>query len=100
MAATAAGVALTPAMHAPWQLVLLWGVVVGFATGFLGGYLAAFIASRWFGARAGLVVGVLTAANGAGQLVFLRRWPSWRALPAGGSCRWFWPGQLSPSCRS
>jgi sugar phosphate permease len=71
LAATAAGVALTPLMHAPWQLVLLWGVVVGLATGFLGGYLAAFIASRWFRAREGLVVGVLTAANAAGQLVFL-----------------------------
>lgn len=71
LAATAAGVALTPAMHAPWQFVLLWGVVVGVATGFIGGYLAAFIAARWFRAREGLVVGVLTAANAAGQLVFL-----------------------------
>jgi len=71
LAATAAGVALTPAMREPWQLVLLWGVVVGLATGFIGGYLAAFIAARWFDARAGLVVGLLTAANAAGQLVFL-----------------------------
>jgi sugar phosphate permease len=71
LAATAAGVALTPAMHAFWQLVLLWGVVVGLATGFIGGYLAAYIATRWFRAREGLVVGLLTAANAAGQLVFL-----------------------------
>ncbi|HJU19264.1 MAG TPA: MFS transporter [Stellaceae bacterium] len=71
LAATAAGVALTPLMHAPWQLILLWGVVVGLATGFVGGYLAAFIAARWFHERAGLVVGILTAANAAGQLVFL-----------------------------
>ncbi|HVH74620.1 MAG TPA: MFS transporter [Stellaceae bacterium] len=71
LAATAAGVALTPAMHQPWQLVMLWGVVVGLATGFVGGYFAAFIAARWFQQRAGLVVGVLTAANAAGQLVFL-----------------------------
>jgi predicted MFS family arabinose efflux permease len=71
LAATAAGVALTPAMREPWQLVLLWGVVVGLSTGFVGGYLAAFIAARWFGERGGLIVGVLTAANAAGQLVFL-----------------------------
>jgi sugar phosphate permease len=71
LAATAAGVALTPAMHEPWQLVLLWGVVVGLATGFVGGYFAAFIAVRWFREREGLVVGILTAANAAGQLVFL-----------------------------
>jgi sugar phosphate permease len=71
LAATAAGVALTPAMHEPWQFVLLWGVVVGLATGFVGAFLAAFIAARWFGEREGLVVGILTAANAAGQLVFL-----------------------------
>jgi sugar phosphate permease len=71
LAATAAAVALTPAMHQPWQLVLLWGVVVGLSTGFVGGYLAAFIAARWFREREGLVIGILTAANAAGQLVFL-----------------------------
>ena len=69
--ATAAGVAITPAMTQPWQLVALWGIVVGLSTGFVGAYLAAFIAARWFRAREGLVVGVLTAANAAGQLVFL-----------------------------
>ena len=71
LAATAAGVALTPGMGKVWQLVALWGVVVGLSTGFVGAYLAAFIAARWFRAREGLVVGVLTAANAAGQLVFL-----------------------------
>jgi len=71
LAATATGVALTPAMREHWQLVALWGVVVGLSTGFVGAYLAAFIAARWFQAREGLVVGVLTAANAAGQLVFL-----------------------------
>jgi sugar phosphate permease len=71
LAATAAGVALTPAMREPWQLVMLWGVVVGLSTGFLGGYLAAYIAARWFREREGFVVGLLTAANAAGQLLFL-----------------------------
>jgi sugar phosphate permease len=69
--ATVAGLALTAAMEAPWQFVLLWGVVIGLATGFVGAYLAAFIAARWFGTREGLVVGILTAANAAGQLIFL-----------------------------
>src|SRR5580693_7125851 len=63
LAVTAAGVALTPAMRQSWQLILLWGVV--------GNFLAAFIAARWFRVRQGLVVGVLTAANAAGQLIFL-----------------------------
>jgi hypothetical protein len=67
----AAGVALSPLMHNPWQLVLLWGLVVGLSTGFVGAYLAAYIAARWFHARQGMVVGLLTAANAAGQLIFL-----------------------------
>ena len=71
LAVAAAGVALSPAMREPWQLVLLWGVVTGLSTGFLGGYLAAFIAARWFREREGLVVGILTAGYAAGQLVFL-----------------------------
>ena len=71
LAASALAVALTPAMREPWQLVLLWGVVIGLSTGFIGGYLAAFIAARWFREREGLVVGILTAAGAAGQLVFL-----------------------------
>jgi len=71
LAATAIGVAFSPAMHEPWQLILLWGVVVGLATGFIGAYLAAYIAARWFRTHEGLVVGILTAANAAGQLIFL-----------------------------
>jgi len=71
LAVTAAAVALTPAMSAAWQMIALWGVVVGLSTGFLGAYLSAFIAARWFAAREGLVVGILTAGFAAGQLVFL-----------------------------
>ena len=68
---TAAAVAMSPAMREAWQLILLWGVVVGLSCGVIGAYLAAYIAARWFQARQGLVVGILTAANAAGQLVFL-----------------------------
>jgi len=71
LAVTAAAVALTPAMETAWQMIALWGVVVGLSTGFLGAYLSAFIAARWFAAREGLVVGILTAGFAAGQLVFL-----------------------------
>jgi sugar phosphate permease len=84
MAATAAAVAMSPLMHEAWQLMLLWGVVVGLGCGFIGAYLSAFIAARWFRARQGLVVGVLTAANAAGQLVFL---PSMAALVTHGGWR-------------
>jgi len=71
LATTAVSVVLTPAMSQPWQLILLWGVAVGLSTGFVGGFLAAYIVGRWFRAREGFVVGLLTAANAAGQLVFL-----------------------------
>jgi sugar phosphate permease len=69
--ATAASLVLTPMMRTSWQLVVLWGVVLGLSTGLVGAYLAAYIAARWFRARQGFVVGILTAANAAGQLVFL-----------------------------
>ncbi len=71
LAVTSAAVALSPALHQAWQLVLLWGVIIGAATGVIGAFVSAYIAARWFRRRQGLVVGVLTAANAAGQLIFL-----------------------------
>jgi predicted MFS family arabinose efflux permease len=59
------------AISQPWQLYVLWGLVAGIATGAVAPVLAAMIAGRWFIARRGLVVGMLTAANSTGQLVFL-----------------------------
>ena len=54
-----------------WQLYVVWGLVAGVATGAVAPVLAATIAGRWFVARRGLVVGLLTAANSTGQLIFL-----------------------------
>jgi sugar phosphate permease len=54
-----------------WQLVLLWGVVIGIATGMTALVLGATIATRWFSARRGLVVGIMTASVATGQLIFL-----------------------------
>jgi predicted MFS family arabinose efflux permease len=56
---------------ASWQLVLLWGVLVGLGTGSMALVFAATVASRWFVERRGLVMGVLTAGSSMGQLVFL-----------------------------
>jgi sugar phosphate permease len=67
----AGATALTTLMREAWQLYLLWGVVVGTATGATATVLGAVIANRWFVARRGLVVGLLTASNATGQLVFL-----------------------------
>ena len=59
------------AMTQIWHLVLLWGFVIGIGTGMTALVLGATIATRWFVARRGLVVGVLTASTATGQLVFL-----------------------------
>jgi MFS family permease len=59
------------AMTKLWQLMLLWGVVVGIGTGMTALVLGATVAARWFAARRGLVVGILTASVATGQLVFL-----------------------------
>jgi len=67
----AAGVLGSFAMTTLWQLFLLWGVVVGFGTGLTAMVLGATVATRWFSARRGLVVGLLTASTATGQLVFL-----------------------------
>jgi sugar phosphate permease len=65
------GVALTTFMRESWQLILLWGLVVGCGTGTTANVLGATVATRWFTKNRGLVVGLLTSAAAAGQLVFL-----------------------------
>ena len=65
------GSALTTVMNAPWQLDLLWGVVVGAATGAMASVLAATVANRWFYQRRGLVMGLLSASSASGQIGFL-----------------------------
>jgi len=65
------GAGLTIFMNAPWQLMLLWGFVVGASTGSLALVFAAIVANRWFVERRGIVIGVLTASSATGQLIFL-----------------------------
>jgi MFS family permease len=65
------GTGLTVFMTASWQLVLLWGVLVGLGVGSTALVFGALIANRWFVKRKGLVIGILGAAWATGQLVFL-----------------------------
>jgi MFS family permease len=71
MALVSAGYLISLGMTQVWQLVLLWGVVVGVGTGLTAMVLAATVATRWFNHRRGLVMGMLAASNATGQLVFL-----------------------------
>src|SRR5580658_3870700 len=65
------GLIASLAMTQVWQLVLLWGFVVGIGSGLTAIVLAATVATRWFTQRRGLVVGLLSASSATGQLVFL-----------------------------
>jgi sugar phosphate permease len=67
----ASGVALTSLMQTAWQLILLWGLVVGVGTGMMALALGATVVNRWFTKRRGFAMGILTASNATGQLLFL-----------------------------
>ncbi len=71
MALLVVGAGLSSFITQVWQLYLTWGVLVGLGSGAGMVGLATAIANRWFVARRGLVVGLLTAGNASGQLVFL-----------------------------
>ena len=72
-AATLVAVAmlLAPFITQLWQLFLLWGLVLGCGTGLTALVLGAMVASRWFSAHRGLVVGLFAASTATGQLIFL-----------------------------
>jgi predicted MFS family arabinose efflux permease len=65
------GLLLSLAMTRVWQLMMLWGVVIGLGTGLTALVLGVTVATRWFATRRGLVTGLLTASSATGQLVFL-----------------------------
>jgi MFS family permease len=67
----AAGVALATRVTQPWQLVVVWGGIVGTGSGMVALVLGATVVNRWFRDRRGLAMGLLTASTATGQLVFL-----------------------------
>jgi MFS family permease len=88
------GLLLGIATTEKWQLWLGMGVLLGVAPGLTAMQLSTVVATRWFTARQGLVLGILNGAVATGTLIFmpLAAWISelwgWRmalALPALGS---------------
>ncbi len=67
----ASGSALTVVMTAPWQLYLLWGVVIGVGTGSIALVFGSIVVNRWFVSHRGLVLGGLGAAWATGQVLLL-----------------------------
>jgi sugar phosphate permease len=90
IALIAAGLAHSLWMTQVWQLTLLWGLLVGVGAGLTALVLGAVVATRWFTARRGLALGVLTAGSAAGQLVFL-------PLAAWLERDWGWRAALAPT---
>lgn len=78
------GLAGMTAIHAAWQLILCWGLLIGLGAGAVANVLAAIIATRWFVERRGQVMGVLAGSLSAGRLVFL---PLLAALVVAGGWR-------------
>ena len=71
LALIALGTGVSIYMTQLWQLVARWGVVVGIAAGLTALVMSATVSTRWFEARRGLVIGLLSSATAMGQLVFL-----------------------------
>lgn len=65
------GLLLSMTMTQKWQLWTGIGVMLGIASGITALVLSATIATRWFTARRGLVLGILSGATATGQLAFL-----------------------------
>ena len=71
MAVLTIGLSLTFIMQSEWQLILIWGVMIGIGSGLFLTVLSTQVANRWFVKRRGLAVGILTAATATGQLILL-----------------------------
>ena len=55
------GIVLTFFMQQSWQLIIIWGIIIGLGSGLFLTVLSPYIANRWFEKKRGLVVGILTA---------------------------------------
>lgn len=84
------GMVLAMTMTTRWQLWLSLGVILGLAPGMTALVLSTTIATRWFTAQRGLVLGVLSAGSATGQLAFL-------PLAAWLTDRYGWRMALAPS---
>jgi len=84
LALMSASTALSLFMTEPWHYVATWGVLSGFGSGAVALVLGTAVVNRWFVARRGLVMGLLSASTATGSLIFL---PAMAALAQAGGWR-------------
>jgi sugar phosphate permease len=89
LALVGCGMALVTVASQLWQLFVLWSLMLGLGTGMTALVLGAVVANRWFSARRGLVIGMLTASSATGQLAFL-------PLAAWMIEHWGWRSAIAP----
>src|SRR5215472_18935439 len=70
LAAIAAGVTASVFVRELWQLIFLWGIILGIATGVTPS-LGASVASRWFVSRRGLAMGIIVARGWRSALMVM-----------------------------
>ncbi|MET3667818.1 MFS transporter [Caulobacter sp. 1776] len=62
---------LSALMTASWHYVATWGVLTGISSGAVAMVLGATVVNRWFVARRGVMLGLLSASTATGSLIFL-----------------------------
>ncbi len=71
MATLVLGMTLTFLMSESWQLIVIWGGIIGLGASLFLTVLSPYVANHWFVKRRGLAVGILTASTATGQLILL-----------------------------
>ncbi|MET0517310.1 MAG: MFS transporter [Burkholderiaceae bacterium] len=89
LALVGGGMLLAAGISQLWQLVALWGVMLGVGSGMTALVLGAVVSNRWFATHRGLVMGLLTASAATGQLACL-------PVAAWMIEQWGWRAPLAP----
>lgn len=71
MATLLTGLMLTLMMNQSWQLMIIWGIIIGLGASLFLTVVSPYVANHWFVKRRGLAVGILTASTATGQLILL-----------------------------
>lgn len=65
------GLLLIYLMNQSWQLIIIWGIIIGLGASLFLTVLSPYVANHWFKEKRGLATGILTASTAMGQLLLL-----------------------------